>query len=417
MDRPLSEQHLRSQKRRKWIAPVAILIGLVVAIIIFRNQLEARVKSSEVVISTVEAGSIEATITATGTIVPEYEQALTVPEEARLEEVLIQAGTRVDSGQKILSLTSKKLENQLASRADELELSEATYEKTRLQWEKSIYDLESAISIKRLRIRGLEALVEDQKKLLKVGGGTAEEVEKAEMDLQIARIELRQMENEIANRRSQKIATLRELDLQVAMAERSYDEAKRRWEMAQVRPQRSGTVTFVHTDRGVTLRPGQEVARVADLSRFKVDARIADEYIDFLQPGQKAYVQVNRKPVEAIISSIEPTVQNGRVAFELRFEGNDFSGFRPNMTVEVYVVTNYSEETLIVRNGSAFSGSGQQEVFVMKDGQGKRQRVQVGLSNFEHVEILQGVKEGDQVVITQLPRLRHRQTFKMTGRE
>lgn len=417
MDRPLSEDRIKAQNRRKWIIPVVIIFGLAAGFSLLRSQLEARVKVSEIVLSTVEVGPIEATITASGTIVPEYEQTLTVPEEARLEEVLIQAGTRVDSGQKILSLSSIKLENLVASRADELALSEANFDKTKLEWEKSIYDLESAISIKKLRIRGLDALVEDQKKLLKVGGGTAEEVEKAEMDLQIAQIELGQMENELANRRSQKVATLKELELQVSMSRRSYADAELKWEQAQVRPKHAGTVTFVHTDRGVTLRPGQEVARVADLNRFKVDARIADEYIDYLQPGQKAYVRVNRKNVEAIISSIEPTVQNGRVAFELRFENQDFSGFRPNMTVEVYVVTDFRDETLIVRNGSAFSGSGRQQVFVVRDGKGTKVPVEVGIRNFESVEIVNGLDSGDEVVITDLPRLRNRQSFKIVGRE
>jgi len=417
MDRPLSEDRIRSQNRRKWLLPAVVVFGLATGFFLLRSQLEASVKQSEVLLSTVERGPIEATLSAAGTIVPEYEQSLTVPEEARLERVLIQAGARVDSGQKILDLTSEKLEDELALKADELALSESTYEKSRLEWKKSIYDLESAIAIKKLRIRGLEALVDDQKKLLKVGGGTAEEVEKAEMDLQIARIELSQMENKIANRRSQKTATLRELQLRIAMSKRTFDESNRRWERAQVRPNNKGTVTYVHTDRGVTLRPGQEVARVADLTRLKVDARIADEYIDFLKPGQKAYVRVNRKNIEAHIGSIEPSVQNGRVAFELRFNDTDFSGFRPNMNVEVYVATDYRDSALVVRNGGAFAGSGHQTVFAVRNGQGERVAIEVGIRNFESVEIVSGLEEGDEVVITDLPRLRERNSFKIVGHE
>jgi HlyD family secretion protein len=83
------------------------------------------------------------------------------------------------------------------------------------------------------------------------------------------------------------------------------------------------------------------------------------------------------------------------------------AGLRPNLQVDIEVVTEHTSRSLRVKNGVVFNGGKVQEVFVLRDGVATRQQVKVGMSNTKFVQLLQGVDAGDEIIISDMREYDH----------
>jgi HlyD family secretion protein len=99
------------------------------------------------------------------------------------------------------------------------------------------------------------------------------------------------------------------------MQSKSIEELQRKMEQAEVRASHKGVLTWVKTETGSTVNAGEIIARLADLSSYKIKATISDAYADQLKVGGSATVRINDTDLPGTISSVEPAVRNGIVTF------------------------------------------------------------------------------------------------------
>ena len=194
MDKDIPEEVLAG-KRKKTILIIVISVAvLVLAIWLLRSSFKSSLSVSEITTAVVETGTMENTISASGEILPEFEQVITSPVNASIKNVVMDAGSVVKTGQSILSLDKEALETEYQKLRFQLASKRNSIEKLRLEVDKSFYDVKSNNDIKQLRINSLQASVEDAKRLFKAGGGTKESIEQAELALKVAQLEKKQLE-------------------------------------------------------------------------------------------------------------------------------------------------------------------------------------------------------------------------------
>jgi HlyD family secretion protein len=182
-------------KRKKTILIIVISVAvLVLAIWLLRSSFKSSLSVSEITTAVIETGTMENTISASGEILPEFEQVITSPVNASIKNVVMDAGSVVKTGQSILSLDKEALETEYQKLRFQLASKRISIEKLRLELDKSFYDVKSNNDIKQLRINSLQASVEDAKRLFKAGGGTKESIEQAELALKVAQLEKKQLE-------------------------------------------------------------------------------------------------------------------------------------------------------------------------------------------------------------------------------
>ena len=150
------------------------------------------------------------------------------------------------------------------------------------------------------------------------------------------------------------------------------------------------------------VQEGESLARIADLSSFKVQGSISDSYLDQLRNGMTAIVRINETQVRGTVINIQPSVQNGIVLFNIRLDEQNVALLRPNMKVDVFLVTASKNNVMRVSNGAAFKGTPTQDIFVLKNGKAQRRTVQTGLANFDFVEIKNNVKPGDVIITSDM---------------
>lgn len=404
MDREIPAQITRKAQRKMWLYGALALLFLAAAVWWMRGALSATLKRSDIRVAVVETGDVENTLNASGEVQPEFEQVMTSPLSAILQQVYFRAGDPLKAGEKILELDKEFTRIEFEKQKDQLELKRNGIVRIKLELDKSFYDIQIQDSIKAYRINSLQADMVNAKRLFKAGGGTREAIEQAETNLQVAQLEKRQLENDIRSRQAVMRTSIRESEITASIQEKELSEFERKLRQANIVAARSGVLTYVNTNLGAKVNEGDILARIADLGSFKILGSISDNYLPQLHAGMSAIARINDSIARGTLLSIHPAVSDNVASFDVVLnDKNANSQLRPNLKVDVFLVTNAKKNVLRVQNGPAFKGGVAQDVFVLRpDGKAERRRVTIGLVNFDYVEITEGLNSGETVIISDM---------------
>jgi len=402
MDKQISRKVLLQRKRKKTAIVSIAMVVLLLSIWAFRSYVKPTISKAGLITAVAETGDVENTLTASGEVLPEFEETLTSPISASIQNVIMDAGKKVTPGQSVLSLDKSTVQTDFERQKFQLESKESEISKLRLDLNKSFFDVRSNDDIKQLRISNLADAVENAKKLYQAGGGTRESIEQAELNLRVAQLEKKQLENEISNKQKTMQIEIREAELAADIQKNNLSELQRKLNLANIVATRPGVVTWVNKNIGATVREGEALARIADLGSFKIVASTSDNNLDQLHNGMPVIIRINDAKLKGEIVNIQPSVQNNIIKFDVKLDDVRNPLLRPNMKVDVFPITERHEKALRIANGPAFKGSGAQDVFVLRKGLAEKVRVRTGLTNFDYVEIVDGLKAGDVVILSNM---------------
>lgn len=408
MDREISQKEINKRKGKTGLYIGLAVVGIALAAWILRGSLSTDIKRSDIRIAVAEIGAIENTLTAVGELQPEFEQVITSPIAAVIQQVYLNEGSIVKAGEKILELDKELTRLNFEKQKDQLDLKRNSVVKLQLDLDKSFYDLKINDSIKAFRINALQADVENAKRLFKAGGGTRETIEQTENNLKIAQLEKRQLENDIRTRQAIMQTSIRETQISASIQEKELRTFERKLQQSNILTTRAGVLTFVNKNLGQNVNEGEVLAKLADLSSFKLIGSISDNYAAQIHIGMPVLVKLNDSIMRGSLAQIYPSVQNNVMTFEVALDSKSNAAFRPKMKTEVFIVTDSRRNILRVANGPAFKGGSVQEVFILrKDGKAERRTVKIGLTSFDFVEITEGVQKGETVIISDLTKYKN----------
>ena len=403
MDREISSSVTNKKKIKTGLWIAFAVVAIAVSAWILRGSLKTSVKQNDIRTAMAQVGSIENTLTASGEVQPEFEQVITSPITAIIQNVLLNEGANVKKGERILELDKEFTRLNFEKQKDQLDLKRNSIVKLKLDLDRSFFDLKINDSIKAFRINALNADVENAKRLFKAGGGTRETIEKADNDLHIAQLEKRQLENDLRTRQAIMQSSIRETEISASIQEKELKEFERKLQQADILTTRAGVLTYINKNIGLKVNEGEVLARLADLASFKINGSISDNYASQIRLNMPVVVRINNETVRGTITNINPSVSNNVLTFDVRLDNQNNAQFRPKMKVEVFLVTDSRSKIVRVANGAAFKGGSMQDIFVVRtDGKLERRAVKIGLQNFDFVEITEGVRVGEKVVISDM---------------
>lgn len=415
MDTLIATEVIAKKKKKAYLIIFTIVLLLIAIIWLVRFYFKPSLTGADITTAKVETGIIENTINATGEVLPEFEEVLTSPISASIKDVLLDAGKKVIKGQSILTLDKAASQTEYGRLQFQIESKENEIKKLKLDLEKSFYDIKSNNNIKQLRISNLKDAVSSAKRLLKAGGGTKEDVDHAELDLKVAELEKLQLENEIKSKQQTMKIEIREAEIALAIQHNDLNALKRKLDLADVTATRSGVVTWVNKNIGSSVHEGEALVRIADLSGFKVAGSISDNLLDKIHNNMTAIIRIGETQLRGTIVNISPSVNNAIVSFDIQLNQKDSKELRPNQKVDVFLVTATRNGVLRIANGPAFNGSNLQEIFVLKNGIAERRTVKTGLSNFDFVEVISGLKAGDEVITSDMSDFKNAKTITISN--
>ena len=403
MDREIPKEVRDKERKKKFIKYGAIGVAAVVCIAVLISFMRSSVNRKDLVFSEVDNGTIEVSVSASGKVVPAFEEIINSPINTRIVEVYRKGGDSVDVGTPILKLDLQSTETEYKKLLDEEQMKRYQLEQLKVNNNTYLSDLSMQVKISAMKLNRMEVELRNERYLDSLGSGTTDKVRQAELNFNTGKLELEQLRQQYANESKVKEADLKVKELEFNIFSKSLAEMKRTLDDAQIRSPRKAILTYINNQVGAQVAEGSQVAIISDLSHFKVEGEIADTYGDRVAAGGRAIVKIGNEKLEGTVSSVTPLSKNGVISFIVQLNEDNNKRLRSGLKTDVYVMNAVKEGVLRLANASYYVGRGEYELFVQdsKDEIVKR-KVQLGDSNFEYVEVVSGLKPGDKVVVSDM---------------
>ena len=414
MDREIPKEVRDKERKKKFIKYGAIGVAAVVCIAVLISFMRSSVNKKDLVFSEVDNGTIEVSVSASGKVVPAFEEIINSPINTRIVEVYRKGGDSVDVGTPILKLDLQSTETEYKKLLDEEQMKRYQLEQLKVNNNTYLSDLSMQVKISAMKLNRMEVELRNERYLDSLGSGTTDKVRQAELNFNTGKLELEQLRQQYANESKVKEADLKVKELEFNIFSKSLAEMKRTLDDAQIRSPRKAILTYINNQVGAQVAEGSQVAIISDLSHFKVEGEIADTYGDRVAAGGRAIVKIGNEKLEGTVSSVTPLSKNGVISFIVQLNEDNNKRLRSGLKTDVYVMNAVKEGVLRLANASYYVGRGEYELFVQdsKDEIVKR-KVQLGDSNFEYVEVVSGLKPGDKVVVSDMSSYKNKNTLKL----
>ncbi len=413
MDREIDSAVLKRRMVRRIVSGVVVLTTVVILLAALPGWLSPSLQRARIRTAPVVRGRIEATVQASGTVRPAFEKVLSSPVESRVLRILIRPGAEVLPGDPVLELDTSATRLELDRLQEKSAQKENEKERLRLDLEKTLADLSSKAQTAQLDVEILDYRVAQNRRLHEQDLIADTVLREVEVEARKAKIQLAQIEASVASERKSSGARMEGLSLDLGILRKEIEEARRLLDGATVRADRAGVLTWVIEEEGTTVRKGDVIARIADLDSFRVEGNVSDVHAPSLATGQPVHVILDDLRLAGEIKTIHPTINNGVITFEVRLAIAGHDALRNNLRVDVLVVTDAHENVLKVERFPHARGGTLQSAFVVHGDRAERREVRVGLSGYDEFEILEGLEEGDEVIVTDMSDYLHMDDVKI----
>ena len=403
MDVPREGVAAKKRKRRILIIS-ASAVGLILATFALSRLKPAApsVDRSSVWIDTVKKGPMVRQVRGLGTLVPEEFRWIPTTTEASVEKILIWPGTKVEAGDVILELTSPELEqsaHEAESKAKGAEAELAT-EKATLQRELLDQESKAAVAHSAYEQSKMERQTNDQ---LAKNGLVADLVYKTSK----IKEEECQKSDDIEQKRLN--FSRDSIEPQLASKQAAVDQANQlaklkldQVEGLHVKAGMSGVLQALPVQVGQRVKPGDNLARVADPSKLKAQIKIAETQAKDIQPNQQATIDTRNGVVKGHVKRIDPAVEQGTVTVDVAFDEELPKGARPDLSVDGTIELERLDNVVFVGRPAFGQENNTVGMFKLVPGSSEAVRapVKLGKSSVNTIEILSGLNPGDQVILS-----------------
>ena len=402
MDKKIEKSQLRRETMRraiKWSVVAAVAVT-VVTIAILNTRKSVRLQ--DIRVCEVERGALETTVNGTGRVVPAREEIVNSPVESRLLKVFVSPGDSVREGMPLIELDLESTENSYAKLLDELQIKERELTQLKLNNRTQLAELAMQIEVQDMQVNRLKVEVENECRLDSLGSGTGDRVRQAEIAYRTALLELQRLRARLDNERERAAAAESVQQLSVSSFEKDLNLMRRTLEMGRIPAPHDGVVTQITNEIGSRIGAGQQVAVVSDLSQFKIDGEVPEGSSDRVGIGASVTVRIGGSELTGRVSNITPMSKRGVVSFVVRLDDPSNSRLRSGVSSELYVSYGYKDDVVRIASGPYFSGPGIYEMWVMDGDELIKQKVRLGDSNRDYVEVLSGLNPGQTVVVSDM---------------
>ena len=360
------------------------------------------VDRSTVVIDTVKRGEMVRDVRGNGTLVPQVTRWVPAPAEGRVESIPVQAGVEVDPSTIIVELSNPQLEQQATDAEFQVKAAEADEENLRVR-------LESETMTQRAAIATINSQYSQAKLQLDADEVLAKQGLVADLVLKISRVAVQDLANRLKVEQERLTVSSKSTKAQLNAAASRLQQlramSKLRREQVdalKVRAGTSGVLQQVSVQVGQQVTPGLNIARVADPASLKAVLRVAETQIKDVRIGQTVLVDTRNGIIQGVVSRIDPAAREGTFEIDASLTGPLPPSARPDLSVDGTIELERLKDVLKV--GRPAFGQANQTIgmFVLTpDGsEAVRTSVKLGRNSVSTVEVLEGLREGDQVIIS-----------------
>jgi HlyD family secretion protein len=395
------------RRRLRRIGYGVALTALLVAVSIALARMEPAppgVDAEILLRDTVKRGSLVLQVRGIGTLVPEDTRWIPATTDGRVERILLRPGAQVRPDEVILELSNPQVEQEALNARLQLQSAQAQLENLRVQYENELLTQESQAAALQADYEQARMDAEAREQLAREK--LVSDLERRQAALRAEtlqkRVELEQ--KRLASARDSVDARLRVQRATVDQMRALVELQESRLASLKVRPGFAGVLQQVPVEVGQRVGPGANLARVADPGRLKAELRIPETQATDIEVGQPAEVDYRNGLIAGVVSRKDPAAANGTVSVDVTFTDPVPRGAVPDLSVDGTIQLERMENVLYVGRPSLSQDQSTVGLFRLTSDGSEAERVQVkfGRSSVNSIQVISGLKEGDEVVLSDM---------------
>jgi len=374
----------------------------------FRSLIKPVLTAGEMEYALVERGPVFESITSTGKVELENHHTILATVTTVLSRTIASPGQKVMPGDTLLILDSTPLQKELRDKLLQLQSLKNSMKKLELTASIEAMDNDFVLMSGEMEINRTKGLLEDERMMYAMGGSPQSAIRALEekLLLQEAEYEILKKKRPLLEKAHQ--ATAREIEIQWQQKTNEMAAIKQQIEKLVVRAPVNGVVVSISGEPGSMVTKDRELVRLSDLSTYKITGKVGNALSEQVLPGGEVEVIIDsRTRTRGIIGNIRPVVQENNVYFDIFPEQKDHPRFRPDMVVELRIITAYRENALRLKDGTFYDGSKKIKVFRVEGGKAVAVEMTTGMKNQDYIEVTTGLKEGDKIIISDVDKVKH----------
>lgn len=402
MDRKLEKKRGITRKNIWYILFGALMIAVLAVIIFGDKSSKYNVDVSRITIEEVKRDVFQDYITVQGTVEPITTVYLDAVEGGRVEEILIEEGNMVETGDVIIRLSNDNLlleitnsEAQVVRAINELRTARLQMDQTRLNYKQQIINLDISATQAKRAYENNKLLREQEHISREEFAQSREAFEGASEMLELMLVNFR---NDSMYRSIQ----ISSLETSVESMEKSMVIIQRRMENLNIKATVDGELANLNPEIGEVVTYGTRVGIINILSSYKLRVDIDEHYIARVQRGLNGECDFASVPYTGVITKVYPEVQGGRFAVDMVFTEKVPEQIRIGQTSRIRLQLGESKEGILLTKGGFYQTTGGQWVFVLDESGefAEKRDISIGRQNPRYYEVLGGLEPGEKVIVS-----------------
>ncbi|WP_371377182.1 efflux RND transporter periplasmic adaptor subunit [Thalassotalea aquiviva] len=347
----------------------------------------------------IDIGDFIRDVSVQGRVVAAISPTIYAPAEGTIT-LHIDAGSEVSSGDLLASLDSPELTSRYQQEKASLENLQTSYKRAQIQSKKQQLIAQKAVDLAQVALTTADREKRRADKAYHKNAISQIDFEKAQDDLANAKL---QYEHAVADANLDKESQafdLHSIDLQIQRQTLLVSDLQRQVDALYIVSPVDGIVGNLNVENKTYLSKNQPILMVVDLSQFEIEVAIPESYADDLAIGMDVEINVEQQPFSARLVTISPEILNNQVTGRVRFNQQVPPGLRQNQRLSSRILLESRENVLQVKRGQFLDSSNGRFAYVVNDGIAYKTPIEVGARSLSRVEILSGLKKGQQIIIS-----------------
>lgn len=273
-----------------------------------------------------------------------------------------------------------------------------------------ISQMESSLETAKLNYKDLKDNLERTKILYDSGAVSKKELETIQLNVDVAKQNVQSLEEKLSITKNELLndtkrvsqSAVSQAEASKKQAEASLKNAEKQLSNTNVKAEIDGIISSSSVTEGMMISAGNPTMSIVDINKVKLDFQVSDSYINKLQVGAKAYIEIDsldNKVFEGVVSNIAPSANKETLLYPVEiYIDNMDKTIRPGMFAKIRLVVEEKENVISVPLNVVLERNGEKFVFIVQENKAIRKTVNTGIENDKNIEITEGLKVGDVVV-------------------
>jgi len=401
-DVSIAPQNNKPKKLITVAVSLTVLIGIIwqVAPAATRwSQAQKSVSLDRVRVATITRGDFIRDISVLGRVIAAVKPTVYSPAEGTIT-LQVEAGHEVEKGQVLATLESPELTNQLFQQQAILEKLQSSLARQKIQAKKQKLIDQKAVDLANVKLT--TAKREKRRSDLGYEKSVINQIdfEKAQDDLENASLLFKHAVQDADLNSESLTFESKSISLDLQQQKLFVAELQRQVNALTITSPVSGIVGNLSADNKTFLTKNQAILMVVDLSNFEVEIDIPESYADDLAIGMSVDISFEKQSFSARLVTISPEILNNQVTGRVRFINKTPEKLRQNQRLNTQIILEHKSDVLQVKRGQFIDSSGGKFAYKITDGIAQKTPITIGARSLSHIELLRGLKENDQIIIS-----------------